>query len=384
MAVKIPPIVLFGYDSSPFTNKVRLTLRLMQIPYTFVLVPTMMPRPVLVDNFGLTYRKIPVLAMGREVLADTSLIVEWLSTHPQLKAFRVSDQQNKGHGKEIYENDRNRVLSRLLGSFYSDRPFFRLTTGNIPGVVWKTSFGKDREELIGHTIDAKKLEAKVPRNLVGLDTHFSILEPLFRAAMDENNGKGGWILGGDKPSAADVNIWYQLDWGEKIARGEGIEDLTGRGTDDRSGAGKGISQAFNEKRYPGLWSWFNRFKSHLDNLPSIEVRVERNDPEGLERTIKQLEDCEAADEVPLLPTDNARLSQVEDTIGLKIGSRVSVRPADTGMLNPTLGTLLATTPEEVVIEPDLPTNGQVRIRGVRLHFPRVEFVITPMDKNSKL
>lgn len=27
----------------------------------------MMPRPILVSNFGLTYRKIPVMAIGKEV-----------------------------------------------------------------------------------------------------------------------------------------------------------------------------------------------------------------------------------------------------------------------------------------------------------------------------
>lgn len=382
MAAKIPPIVLFGYDSSPFTNKVRLTLRLMQIPYTFVLVPSMMPRPVLVENFGLMYRKIPVLAMGREVLADTSLIVEWLHTHPQLKAFRSSKQQDKRRNREVYENDRNRVLSRLLGSYYTDRPFFRTTTGTIPGVVWKTHFGKDREELIGHPIDAKKLEAKVPRNLVELDTHLSLLEPLFNVAIDENDGSGGWILGGISPSAADVNLWYQLDWGEKISRGEGIEDLTGRGTDDRSGAGKGISQVFNKDRYPATWSWFHRFRDHIESLPLTERRVERGDREGLEAVITQLEGSEITKDVLLLPTTNTRLSELEDGIGLKIGSMVSVRPRDTGMANPTLGKLLATTPEEVVIEPELPASGEVRIKGVRLHFPRIEFVFTAVQKSK--
>lgn len=381
MASKIPPIVLFGYDSSPFTNKVRITLKMMQIPYTFVLVPSMMPRPVLVENFGLTYRKIPVLAMGREILADTSLIVEWLHTHPQLKAFRLSNRTDGGRSREIYENDRNRVLTRLLGSYYTDRPFFRTTTGTIPGVVWRTSFGKDREELIGHPLDAKKLEAKVPRNLIELDTHLSLLEPLFKEAVGEKDGKGGWILGGDAPSAADINLWYQLDWSEKISRGEGIEDLTGRGTDDRSGAGKGISQVFSRSRYPGVWSWFYRFKEHMDGLPLTETRVGRSDREGLQKVISQLENSETIEEVPLLSTPNTKLSEVEDRVGLKIGGRVSVRPSDTGMANPTLGILLAISPEEIVIKPDV-SSGNIRVKDARLHFPRVGFVVAPLQESK--
>lgn len=78
MADKPPLVALFGYDTSTFTLKVRLALRLKQIPYTFVPVPTMMPRPVLRDNFHLTYRKIPVLAIGREIYCDSSIILEAL------------------------------------------------------------------------------------------------------------------------------------------------------------------------------------------------------------------------------------------------------------------------------------------------------------------
>lgn len=33
----------------------------------FIVVTSMMPRPILQENFNVTYRKIPVLAIGREV-----------------------------------------------------------------------------------------------------------------------------------------------------------------------------------------------------------------------------------------------------------------------------------------------------------------------------
>ena len=62
-----------------------MSLRLKQIPYSrfrdkaatpdtrthsfeaFVIVPSMMPRPILKDNFNITYRKIPVVMIGKEV-----------------------------------------------------------------------------------------------------------------------------------------------------------------------------------------------------------------------------------------------------------------------------------------------------------------------------
>ena len=38
----------------------------------------MMPRPLLLETFGVSYRKVPILAIGREVYCDTSLIIEAL------------------------------------------------------------------------------------------------------------------------------------------------------------------------------------------------------------------------------------------------------------------------------------------------------------------
>lgn len=38
----------------------------------------MMPRPLLQEAFNLTYRKIPVLAIGRDLYCDTSIILEAL------------------------------------------------------------------------------------------------------------------------------------------------------------------------------------------------------------------------------------------------------------------------------------------------------------------
>jgi len=90
MAPKPPIVALFGYDASTFTLKIRLALRLKQIPYTFIPVPSMLPRPLLRNNFHLTYRKIPVLAIGREIYCDTSLIVEALEHFfPESEGYRT-------------------------------------------------------------------------------------------------------------------------------------------------------------------------------------------------------------------------------------------------------------------------------------------------------
>ena len=58
----------------------------------------MMPRPVLRNTFNLTYRKISVLALGREVYYDTSIILEALEhsfpapAHPSLYPQATDDR----------------------------------------------------------------------------------------------------------------------------------------------------------------------------------------------------------------------------------------------------------------------------------------------------
>lgn len=58
----------------------------------------MLPRPLLTTTFAVTYRKIPILAIGREIYCDTSLIIEalehffpvdqgWGSVYPKVQGI---------------------------------------------------------------------------------------------------------------------------------------------------------------------------------------------------------------------------------------------------------------------------------------------------------
>ena len=156
-----------------------------------------MPRPILKDNFHLTYRKIPVLAIGHEVsrsspfigslmltvspqvYCDTSLIIEVLehlfsNDHPLIYPPAADGNTNRAiiRGLASYWTDVSACISSRPNLVsYGQRPFFRVTTGLIPPSVWRTHFGTDRARLIGHKLNPDKLEAKIPRNLSGLDLH---------------------------------------------------------------------------------------------------------------------------------------------------------------------------------------------------------------------
>ena len=359
-----PPVVLFGYDSSLFTQKVRFALRIKQVPYSMVCVPSMMPRPLLKDHLNITYRKIPVLAIGKEVYIDTSLICEALEHH-----FPPS----RGYGSLHPPGASGRTLqslSRGIASFWTDRPLFRFMTGLIPASVWRTPFGEDRAGLIGHKLDPDKLEKKFPQNLSGLDLHLSLLESL----LADTTEKQPWILETATPGLVDVAFFSQLDWAEKISRGEGVENLTNGGASD--GQGEGMQAVFNADRYPKVLNWYENVKKYYDNLPLLERKVEETDSKGIDKVLGLLSGVRADHNVDLISTPAPPHKELDERNGLHKGAHVIVTPDDTGRGDPSRGYLEALSPEEIVITPqEVSANA---VQGIRLHLPRIGFVVRPV------
>ena len=76
----------------------------------------MLPRPLLVSTFGLHYRKIPVLAIGRDIYVDTSLIIEALEHFfPASEGWGTVYPPIQGLDDWTY-----RGLARGFASFWTD------------------------------------------------------------------------------------------------------------------------------------------------------------------------------------------------------------------------------------------------------------------------
>lgn len=65
-----PQVILYAYPESPFGQKLSLVLLFKQIPFSQVLVPRIPPRSALIDPLGITYRRIPVLAIGNDLYLE--------------------------------------------------------------------------------------------------------------------------------------------------------------------------------------------------------------------------------------------------------------------------------------------------------------------------
>lgn len=361
-----PPVVLFGYDSSLFTQKVRFALRIKQIPYSMVVVPSMMPRPLLKDHLNITYRKIPVLAIGKEIYIDTSLICEAMEHHFPPSRGYGSLHPPGANGRTL------RSLSRGVTSYWTDRPLFRSTCGLMPTAVWRSSFGVDRGGLIGHRLDPDKLEKKIPESLNGVDTHLSLLEDL----LEDTTEQLPWIFETTTPGLIDIAFWSQLDWAEKISRGKGVENLTNGEAPD--GQDEGMQAVFNSDRYPKVLAWFQNVKKYYDSLPLLERKVEGKDSKGIDKVLGLLGGVKSDHNIDLISTPAPPHEELNERNGLHKGAHVAVTPDDTGRGDPSRGYLDALTPEEIVITPqELSTSGNA-IQGIRLHFPRIGFVVRPV------
>ena len=75
-------IILHHYETSPYSEKVRLGLGLKGLAWRSVEIPAIMPKPDLTALTG-GYRKTPVLQIGADIYCDSQLIMRELERlHP--------------------------------------------------------------------------------------------------------------------------------------------------------------------------------------------------------------------------------------------------------------------------------------------------------------
>jgi glutathione S-transferase len=175
-------IILHHYDTSPFSEKVRLLLGLKRLAWRSVIQPTIMPKPELTPLTG-GYRRIPVLQIGADVYCDSQVILAEV-------AVRAGGPPLDGAGWAV--------------NLWSDRLFFGATVPIIFGEIQvPEAFIKDREALSGRPFDTAAMKAAA--------------EPMkaqwrAQAAWIDQALAGSDWLAGDAPGLIDIaaymNFWF--------------------------------------------------------------------------------------------------------------------------------------------------------------------------------
>lgn len=181
-------ILLHQYDSSPFSEKVRVCLGIKGLSWAAVDQPVIMPKPELVPLTG-GYRRIPVMQIGADVYCDSQLIVRELERrYPEPTLFPNGDV-GLGHATALW----------------TDRGMFQAAVAVIFGGLGDKvppAFIKDREALRGQPFDPAAMRAVGPQMTQQLRAHVALIAEQLQG--------GRRYLAGNGPGLVDANTYYNL------------------------------------------------------------------------------------------------------------------------------------------------------------------------------
>jgi glutathione S-transferase len=170
-------------------------LNLRQIPYTQCVQPFTLPRPDL-RALGVSYRRIPLLSINRDIYLDSRHILATLERLYPPSAAHPSISPSTPEAK---------LISKLLESWTSDGGIFMRAAALIPNdssAMQDPGFAKDREDFSGKKWDPQAMNRGRPEGLVGIWEACVMLE--------------NTILG-------DGRIWI----GGERTKGPGLVDIEG-------------------------------------------------------------------------------------------------------------------------------------------------------------
>jgi glutathione S-transferase len=178
-------IILHQYDTSPFSEKVRVMLGVKGVAWRSCLQPVIMPKPELTALTG-GYRKIPVMQIGADIYCDSRLIIHELD-----RLFPSPSPLGAGLGDAI--------------SVWSDKSLFPLSVPMIFGAGTfpvDDAFKKDREAMSGQPFNPAAMAAYAPFASAQMKAHL--------ANIDAQLADGRAFLAGEAPSLADAAVYYIL------------------------------------------------------------------------------------------------------------------------------------------------------------------------------
>ncbi|MFI4965860.1 MAG: glutathione S-transferase family protein [Caulobacterales bacterium] len=178
-------IILHHYDTSPFSEKVRVMLGAKGLSWRSVIQPVIMPKPELVPLTG-GYRRIPVLQIGADIYCDTQAILA------ELESRQARPAVVRGADWAV--------------NLWADRLFFQATVAVVFGEMGDAvpeAFIKDREKLSGRPFDIAAMQAAAGPMKAQWRAH---------AAWIERGLASNDFLGGSTPSLADIAAYMNVWW----------------------------------------------------------------------------------------------------------------------------------------------------------------------------
>ncbi len=306
-------IILHQYERSPFSEKIRLALRMKNLAWAAVGIPPIMPKPDVMPLTG-GYRRTPVMQIGADVFCDTSIMLLELEKRFQLPALNLPGHEG---------------LARMVGA-WTDGKWFQTSVGVIFGGIgdqMPKEFIEDRTKMSGRAFDVDAMKAAAP--IMRDQWRSQLLWIEERLAGGRLAGTGDWLVG-TKPGLVDVHAHMNPWFVEK-----NIPDF--------------LEECFEAA--PLARDWYARLKEFKGQAP---------------------EEISGADAVEIAHKAAPRLkpaSTAGDLRDFQPGDRVAIAPDDYGK-DWVEGDLVIANAERVII-----ARQDERADNLHIHFPRVGYVL---------
>lgn len=304
----MPDLILHHFDLSPFAEKIRMVLGYKGVQWTSVKIPMTLPKPDLVALTG-GYRRTPVLQVGADIYCDTSLIARAIDAAVPARPIFPASQP----------------LAPLLARWADWSLFWAVVDfAANPAAAAHRFRHLSPDQLNALVADRTPFRAAVPRQ-TPVDAQANLCS--FLASLDAQLADGRAFLLGDA-SIADFSVAHCL-WNLRRCGpvAEPLVDVV-----------------------PSLRAWHDRMLA-FGHGTSRQV------------TSAQALDLAAAAGGPAP-------AQVLPGSGFEVGQQVQVAALDYGT-EPTRGTLVGLTPDEVVI-----ARRDARAGLLHVHFPRIGYSLT--------
>ena len=307
-------IILHQFDTSPFSEKIRLALRLKNLAWASVDIPVILPKPDLMPLTG-GYRRTPVMQIGADIYCDTAMILMELE-----RRYPMAPLNLPGH----------EGLNKMV-AHWTDRIWFQVSVGVIFGAIGDQvpdEFKADREKMSGRPFDTDAMKAAAPMLRDQWRAHLMQLEE--RLEGGRGAGSGLWLIS-TKPGLVDIhahmNLWFV---------GRNVPDF--------------LASCLDEA--PLVKDWYERLS-----------KTEGQSPESL--SSEGALDI-ARDAGPRLKA--ATVDQAEPQ-GLMLGERVAVAPDDYGR-DWVEGDLVHADDQCVILQ-----RVDKRVESLHVHFPRAGYLV---------
>ncbi|KAJ3723003.1 hypothetical protein C8R42DRAFT_665020 [Lentinula raphanica] len=334
MSSSNPGVILYRYNASPFSVKIDNVLLLKNIPHSTVKVANVLPRPEITELLGLTYRLIPVLAIGNDIYCDTSLIVAALERRfPASKGYGTIFPPKK-HGGSA-----DTGLLKALTRHYSDAILFNLATTLLPWNRFPESFMKDRQTFVPN-LDAQAMMNSQGKAMNALSAHLALVNEQLQDGRE-------WLFDTELPSLADIGVHFSYDWLRGFPN---------------------TKELFDETKFPFALRWLNRMNKFIQSArKDFPTPIALGGPDA----------AIAIANSPHEPYEVVGFDAAEATrLGVFKGQMIEVVPDGSGQQFATTGKLVAFNHEEIIIQ----TKGAVSNTLFHCHFPRIGF--TPRKKQE--